>query len=1051
MAYQPGQQTRFLELIAAHPVAVNVLMIVILALGGYSISKINVQFFPEFDLNYISVTTDWPGAAAEDVERSITNRMELDLKNLDDLKQMTSNSSLGRSRVLLEFEPHTNMSAAKDDVSRIIEQLISELPEDANRPNVIDIRRYEDIARLIVSAPSREQLRILANNFRDELLSRGIEKIEILGLPEEEIAIQIPGEHLRDLGLSLNEIGRIIQSQSQDESIGISGQDDAARQLRVLDQRRGYIEFEKVPIAADSSGRLITLSDIATIEQRPKRDQLRATFRNRPAVELRIKRLESGDTLEGANTLNEWISETEPNLPSGVQLSVYTDQSIALRGRLDTLINNGLMGLLLVLVVLYLFLNARLAFWVAVGIPISLAGALTLLMILGGTLNMITMFGFIMTIGIIVDDAIVVGEEALSQFSENPDPLQAAYGAARRLLIPILAASITTILAFLPVIIVTGIIGTVLGFIALVVICVVLVSVIEAFLILPGHLRASFEKIQKKIGTTKPSIVDRTLGVVRDRWYRSALQLSIRNPITVLVTGISLLILSVGLFASGRLNYNFFPTPELNLLFVNASFSAGTPEQTVDEYMTSAYDALLETESEFGGNLIVSSLIFHGANFNLVSDSLVGGANNGNIMVDLIQSDAREVRTTEFIRRWESKLKHVPGLEKLVVLSPIAGPPGRDIEVRFSGSDKISVKNAALELAEYLREVPGVYAIEDDTSYGRQQQILSLTSLGEALGLSVAEVSRQLRASIEGMKLQSFTTQYQEIDVKLMLPDSEKHQLSEFENVHIILPSGEPIALLDVVDIENSRGFDTLRHANGEFSIEVTASVDSKIANLTNVLANLEQEVRPEITRKHGVKWTIGARQADQQQTEESMQTGVFLAMVLIYLTLALVFGSYVWPLVVMLTIPFGVVGAVWGHLILDLDITILTILGIIGLSGIVVNNAIVLIVFYKQNRYDAGKSLEDAMLDAGCQRLRPIVLSSLTTIVGLTPLLFEKSTQAQFLIPMAATLVFGLAFSTILVLFYIPSVLALTEKISYRLRRTSSELGDSGEISKTV
>ncbi len=1051
MAYQPNQKRHFLELIAAHPVAVNVLMIVVLAIGAFSLSRLNVQFFPEFQLNFISVTTHWPGAAAEDVERSITDRMELNLKNLDDLKQMTSYSSLGSSVVVLEFEQHADMDAAKDEVSHIVDPLIGQLPENAERPEVVTIRRYEDVARLIVSAPSREQLRILANDFRDELLRRGIDKVEILGLPEEEIAIQIPGESLRDLGLSLNQIGRIIQSQSQDESIGISGRDDAARQLRVLDQRRDYIEFEQVPIAADSNGRLITLSDIATIEQRPKPDQLLASYKSRPAVELRIKRLGTGDTLEGAKILQEWKKETEAILPSGVELSIYTDQSIALRDRLDTLINNGLMGLLLVLVVLYLFLNARLAFWVAVGIPVALAGAIALLLILGGTLNMITMFGFIMTIGILVDDAIVVGEEALSQFEEDPNPLQAAYGAARRLLIPVLAASLTTVLAFLPVIMATGIVGIVLGFIALVVVCVVLTSLVEAFLILPGHLRASFEKMQKKVGKARPSIIDKTLGVVRDRWYRSALQLSIRHPITVIATGISLLILTVGLFTSGRINYNFFPTPELNLLFANVSFSAGTPEQTVDDYMEYAYDALLETEADFGGNLIVSSLIFHGANFNISSDSLIRGSNNGNIMVDLVQSDDREVRTTEFIRRWESKLKYVPGLEKLVVVTPIGGPPGRDIEVRFSGSEKNTVKNAALELTEYLREIPGVYAIEDDTSYGRQQQILSLTSLGESLGLSVTEVSRQLRASIEGLTLQSFTTEDQEIDVKLMLPDSEKRHLSEFENIHIILPSGESIPLLDVVEIENSRGFDTLRHSDGEFAIEVNASVDSRIANLADVLAHLEEEVRPEIIGKHGVKWAIGARQEDQKETEEAMMNGFVLAIALIYLTLALVFGSYVWPIVVMLTIPFGIVGALWGHLFLGLDFTILTILGMIGLSGIVVNNAIVLIVFYKQNRYDKGKDLENAMLDAGCQRLRPIVLSSLTTIVGLMPLLFEKSTQAQFLIPMAATLVFGLAFSTVLVLFFIPSVLALIERILDRLRGTKPAIGETEQISETA
>lgn len=1051
MAYKPKPQRQILEVIAAHPVAVNIMMVLILAIGAYSINSVNVQFFPEFDLDIVHVSTAWPGAAAEDVERSITNRMELDLKNLDDLKQITSTSSLGSSSILIEFKSGTDIEESEDEISRIVERLIPDLPEDANKPNVIRIKVYEDVARLIVATPAREQLRVLANEYRDQLLERGIEKVDILALPEEEIAIQVSGQHQRDLGLSLNQIGQLIVAESQDESIGISGRDDAAQQLRVLDQRRDLLAFEQIPIAADSNGRLVMLSDIATIEQRPKPDQITATFNSKPAVELRIKRLETGDTLESAAILYDWMDEIEPLLPEGVDLSVYTDQSIALRDRLDTLINNGLMGLLLVLVVLYLFLNARLAFWVAAGIPVSLGGAITLLWLTGGTLNMITMFGFIMTIGIIVDDAIVVGEEALSRFTDDPRPLQAAYFAARRLLMPILAASVTTVLAFLPIIVTTGVVGTILGSLALVVMFVVLTSVIEAFVILPGHLRSSFQNMLRKSGRVKTSIVDRTLGVVRDRWYRSALRLSIENPITVIAIGVSMMILSIGLFTSGRLTYNFFPTPELNLLFANVSFVAGTPEHIVDDYMDFAHEALLETDSELGGNLIVSSLIFNGANFRLNSDTLNSGSNLGNIMVDLTQSDNRTVRTTDFVRHWESKLKYVPGLENVVVVSPTGGPPGRDIEIKFKGASTTAVKNAALEFTEILRDLPGVYGIEDDTSYGRQQQILSLTPLGETLGLSPTEVSRQLRASIEGLTLQSFSTQYQDIDVKVMLPDREKHQLSELENVHIILPSGEPIALLDVVDVKSIRGFDSLRHSDGEFAIQVSASVDSKYANINETLIRLEEVVRPEITRKYGVSWATGARLTDQKETEESMTIGFIMAMVLIYLTLALTFGSYVWPLVVMLTIPFGIIGAVWGHYFLGLEITILTMLGIIGLSGIVVNNAIVLIVFYKANRHDDGKDLKQAMLDAGCQRLRPIVLSSMTTIAGLSPLLFEKSTQAQFLIPMAATLVFGLAFSTVLVLFFIPSVLALVEKISHRIKRADRPREDTAQISESA
>ena len=1037
-----------LEIFATHPVAMNILMVVILIAGGYVLLNINVQFFPAFNLQFVNVSTEWPGAAAEDVEISVTNRLELDLKNLDHLKNITSTSHLGGSRILLEFEQGADIRVASDDTQAVVDLVISDLPDNAKRPKVSQVRRYELIARIIVTGQSLDQLRVLANQYRDVLLSRGIGKIKIVGLPNEEIAIQIPRQVQRDLGLSLNQFGQQIRSQSRDTSIGLSGRNDAARQLRILDQRRDEIAFEDLPVIADTDGRLITLGDIATIEQRPKSDQVFLSYKNKPAVELQLSRQESGDTLKSAAIVYEWLEETRPLIPPGVELNLYDDKSIALRDRIKVLVNNGIIGLILVLTVLYLFLNTRIAFWVAIGIPVALMGGISLLYVTGGTLNMITLFGFIMTIGIVVDDAIVVGEEAMTRFTENPSPVDAVVKASKRLFLPILAASLTTIFAFVPVMILSGIIGAVLYYIGLVVICVVATSLVEAFLILPGHLRLSFEKIATKSSTINAPLVDRWFLTFRDRWYRNMLSFATDSPGIPISIGFALLILTVGLFGSGRLHYSFFPTPELNLVYTNLSFNAGTPREVVDDYLLSVEEALFETEAELGGNLVTTSLVIHGAKFAVESEApAVDSANNGAVIAELVQSDTREVRTTKFLHTWRNKLENVPGLETAVTISPNPGPPGRDIEVKFSSAAKHTTKDAALALTEHLHQIPGVYAVEDDTSYGRQQQIFSLTSLGQALGLSVAEISRQLRSSIEGELLQSFTAQYHDIEVNLMLPDEERHQLSELENVNVILSSGDSVPLLDVVEIQSNRGFDVLRHSDGVFSIQVSASVDSSAANTAEILNRLEAEILPKIAKDFGVNWSVGARQADQEQTEQSMKTGALIALALIYLTLAWVFGSYSWPLFVILAIPFGIVGAAWGHLFLGLSFTIITILGLIGLSGIVVNNAIVLVIFYKQNR-EAGMEVKQAMVEAGCQRLRPVVLSSLTTIVGLLPLLFEKSTQAQFLIPMAVTLIFGLAFSTVLVLFFIPAVLALYERIAARLRKNEEAiaLDEQGE-----
>ncbi len=1030
------EQKNLLDIFATHPVAMNIMMIVIIITGIFVIDRINIQFFPDLQLDYVVVTTPWAGAAAEDVEQSITNRLELELKNVDDLKTMTSESKYGSSRIFLEFNSNTNLTAAKDEVQSLVEIVTPDLPEDAERPIVREIKRYELIANLVIAGNSLDQLRILANEFKDELLARGVSRIQIQGLPVEEIAIQVPGENIRDLGLPLHQIGQRIRSHSSDSSVGISGRNDAAREIRFVDQRRSELSFEDVPVVVDSDGRYIALGEIANIERKPKSDQVYLSYRGKPAVQLVLQRQKDTDTVKSAEILYSWMEEVQPRLPPTVEISVNSDQSIALRDRIRVLVNNGLMGLILVLIVLYVFLNARLAFWVAAGIPVSLLGAVSILYLIGGSLNMITLFGFIMTIGIIVDDAIVVGEDALTRFSKSASPAEAACGASRRMFIPIIAASLTTIFAFMPVIVVSGIIGIVLGNIAIVVVCVVATSLIEAFFILPGHLRHSFEGILRRSKGLQTSIVDRFVSQFRDIWFRKAIRLAIANPITTISFGFAFLILTVGLFTSGRLNYSFFPTPELDSVYANVSFSAGTPRSTVDEYLKTIEDALYETNAELGGNLVQTSIIRHGSTHAEDGERPKSGRNHGAVFVELIRSDLREVRTTEFLRLWRGKIKRVPGLETVLVLSPRAGPPGRDVEIELSGDTNVAAKNAAISLTEYLQDLPGVYGVSDNTSYGNQQQILKLTPMGQALGLTVDEISRQLKSSIEGVKIQSFTTKYHDIEVNVTLPDDEKNQLSELDNIYIVLPTGESVPLLDVVVIEPARGFDLLKHRDGKFSIEVSASIDETAANTNEVLEHLETEIRPQIEEKFGVTWAQGKRLEDQKQTEESMKTGALIALILIYLTLAWIFGSYTWPLFVMLAIPFGIVGAAWGHYFLGISITIITMLGLIGLSGIVVNNAIVLVVFYKRLRI-AGLGVKQAMVEAGCRRLRPVVLSTLTTVAGLLPLLFEKSTQAQFLIPMAVTLVFGLAFSTTLVLFFIPAVLTLYERIVEKVRKS--------------
>ncbi len=1026
-----------LEIFATHPVAMNVLMLIIVGLGIAALNRINFQFFPTFALPFATVETTWPGASSEDVEQSITNRLELDLKNMDNLKFISSHSRSGKSRIILEFNDGADIGGAVDDAKQIVNLAASSLPEDAELPEVIQVDQFEPIATLIVTAEHTDQLRTVAHRYREELLASGIGKIDISGLPDEEISILISSERLRELQMNLKQVGERIRAASLDAPVGILGRDDAARQLRFVQQRRSQIAFEDIPIVADENGSLIKLGDIADIKRRPKSDQVFVRFQGRPAALLGLKRSQSADTLKSTQILYDWIEMRTATIPPSVSLFIHDDRSIALRGRFDVLLKNGAAGLLLVLGVLFVFLNMRLALWVAAGIPVSILGAAGLLYLFGGSLNMVTMFAFIMTLGIIVDDAIVVGEDALRRFKQGSSSADSVQRASRHMFLPIIAASATTIFAFTPVAIVPGIMGSIMSSLGLVVVCVVTLSVIEAFFILPGHLNHSFKRIRGKEPSRFSQAFDNLYSRFRDGIFTDLLTASINRPVLTMSTAVAALILTVGLISSGRLQYTFFPTPELDRIFANVSFVAGTPRDEIDRFLSHAEQELLETEQELGEGLISSYFIRHGAIVG-ANESQINGNQHGSIVVELIGADTREVRVTQFLRHWEDKLELVPGLENLIVFTPSAGPGGSDIEIYFSGEEPGTVKRAAVEFTEHLRSLDGVYGVKDDTSYGYQQRVMSLTSKGKALGLTVSEISRQLRSGIEGDALQSFTSKLDEIDVVPKLPDAERNFLGAMENISITLASGRSVPLSDVVTFEWDRGFDTLYHKNGTFSIEVTGEVDAASNNAREVLADLEADTLPKIVEKYGVEWVYGSSTVEQAETEQAMQLGAAIALLMIYLTLTWVFGSYVWPILVMVTIPFGIVGAAWGHYILGLQISIITIFGLIGLSGIVVNNAIVLIVRYKQNLAQ-GMESKSAMIEASKRRLRPVVLSSVTTVVGLMPLLFEKSTQAQFLIPMAVSISFGLAFSTVLVLVIVPALVTSFETLRERVGRLMS------------
>ena len=1026
---------------ARHGLLANLLMILIFAVGAVALARMNIQFFPTFALDVISVRVVWSGASAEDVENGIVIPFEERLKTVDGLKKMTSTSTQGIASLSLELKEGTDPLLALDQVRQRVDEFRN-LPKDAETPQISRVSRYEPVARILVSGPSLQDLRPWVRQFERELLARGIDRVDIAGLPEERIAIEVPGRVLESLGLSLDGIGEQVGRLAQDLPSGVAGEADGAREIRGLEQRRDPLAFEDLAVVSDSRG-LVRLGDVATIvrEARPGALALREAetdsvrSHGQATVELLVQRAETGHSLRAARLFNQWFEETRPTLPPSIQVTIFDEQWQLIRDRIDLLTGNGIQGFLLVLLLLYVFLPGRVALWVAMGIPVAYLAALGLLWGFGGTINMISLFGLLLTLGVIDDDAIVIGEYAETRFRQGMAPAEAAIAGARRMFWPVTASALTTVAAFLPLMMVGGVMGNILGDIPFVAIMVLIASLVEVFLIMPAHLRSAFSHEAKQVVPRWRRRVDAGFDGFRDRIYRPLVSASVRRRWVTISLVAVLMLLSVGLLAGGRIAFVFFPTPEAQIVFANATFVAGTPRDRTDAFLAELERALREADRELGGGLVEAAVARLGSTVAVEAGASARGDQLASILVQLVPSEDRDVRNETFLAAWRRHVTMPAGLESLAISARRSGPPGRDVNVRLTGDDAEALKAAALDLAQGLEGVPGVSDMVDDMPFGREQLIYRVSPAGQALGVTTQLLGTQLRAAFDGHLAQLVQVGQDELEVRVLLPRGERTRLDALEHLRIRVPSGQFVPLDTVADWETRRGFEALRHANGRLAAEVTADINRAQGTPDQVRQTLEQDLLPPLVERYGVSYSFEGRAADQRETLGDMGLGLVLGLGMIFLILAAVFSSWGWPLVVMTSIPLGLVGAVVGHWLLDIDLTLLSLFGLFGLSGIVVNNAIILVSMYQDLRHE-GMEVDEALVEAACSRLRAMILTSATTVVGLGPLIFETSLQAQFLIPMAVSLAFGVGFATILVLVFTPALLSAHESLHARLAR---------------
>lgn len=1030
---QQGPLQQLTALFTEHRVAANLLMVLMILAGIWGLKKLNTQFFPTFELDLITISVIWGGAAAEDVEQSIVLPVEEAVRSVSGIDTLYGVSRQGAASFRLELVEGTDAQVILDEVKQKMDGIRSSLPSEAEEPIVQRVTRYEEIASVLLtsSKATLEELRPLAKQLEQELLASGIRKVDFTGLPDEQIAIKISTSELNRLNLSLSDIASLIDQSSVDLPAGTAAKGDGSRQLRSLGQQRTEEGFATLPVIANSQGQLVRLGDIADISWEVKEDQVELAYRGQPAVLLALKRTEQEDTLKAASILSNWLAKTEPTLPEGVELIVYDERWAHLEARINLLLKNGLGGLVLVIAVLFLFLNARVAFWVTVGIPVSFLATLAMLNMLGGSINMISLFALIMALGIIVDDAIVVGEDTLTHVQMGESGRMAAIGGAQRMLSPVIASSLTTIAAFLPLMLIGGIMGNIMIDIPTVIICVILASLVECFLILPGHLHHSLKHRDSVAPSGIRQKLDNAFNHFKDHTFRQLVRLAIEFKGITIAAALSLFILTLGLIVGGQVKFNFFPAVETDAFSANVQFLTGTEPARVQAFLNHLDTTLRATEAELSDTPLLSIALqkLGAADFPRTASSSNSGDEFGTLYVESLPADYRHISNRELIQAWRKKIQLPAGIERFSIDQGTSGPPGKPIEVKLIGSNPADLKEASLQVQTLLKEYAGLSNFGDDLPYGASQLIYHLTPEGATTGLKLEQIGRQLRAAFDGIKVQQFYNHQDEVEVRVMLPDAEREQLAALEHIPILLPNGTSAPLANIVTFTPQQGFDSLQRINGQMAINVSADLDEDQANANEIIADLKAGKLDKIISPYGIRASFEGKNKSQRETLADMQMGLILALALIYIILAWVFASYSWPLTVMLAIPLGLTGAVLGHYFTDQNLTILSLFGLFGLSGIVVNDSIVLVTFYKKLR-EAGMSLHEAIEEAACQRLRAVLLTSLTTIAGLTPILFETSTQAQFLIPMATSIVFGLAYGTLLILLVVPATLTYMEQI---------------------
>ena len=1037
---------------ARNDVAANLLMVTVLALGAWALmAKIPLEVFPAFELRSVVVRVPFPGATPAEVEEGVTVKIEEAIQDLDGIKRLRSTASESVGTVVVEVDTRHDPRELMNDVKARVDA-IATFPADSERPVVYvpEIRR--DVITVIISGDLPEyELRLVAERVRDELVDLpDITQVELDGVRPYEISIEISERTLRQYDLTLEQVASAVRRTSLDLAAGSVRTSGGEVLIRTQGQARVGSEFEDIVVRGESGARL-TIKDLGTVRDGFAEDPLEFRYNGRPAAFIDVYRVGEQSALDVARVVREYIATPPGWLPPGVELDYWRDQSRVVNARLNTLLKSALQGGLLILVLLTLFLRPAVAFWVVVGIPVAFMGGIALMPLLGVTINLISLFAFILVLGIVVDDAIVTGENIFSRMQKGEDPLEASIKGTQEIAVPVTFGILTTVVAFSPLLMIEGVRGQLFAQIPLIVIPVLLFSLVESKLILPAHLKHVRVRGRSSDGPLSrlQARIQRGLERGTQAVYGPLLRVSLRHRYLAGTMFIAVAIILFSIAIGGHLRFVFFPRIQAETASATVTMPPGTPFEATAaaiRRINAEAENLRENyrDPETGESVIKGILASVGSTGG-------GGAPRtdiGRVVFEIVPPEERrlDVTSADLVRDWRQAIGPIPGAKEVSFRAEFGGG-GSPLDVQIAGPDFAALRSLASQVRERLETYPGVFDVTDSFEEGKQEIKLSMRPEAELLGITLEDLARQVRHAFFGFEAQRVQRNREEVRVYVRYPEAERRSLDNLDTMRIRTPAGDEVPFSEVASADHGRGFAQIRRVDRNRTINVTADVNKETADIEAIKRDINEFLSAAAPGYAGVSFSLEGEAREQRESFGSLGYGLMFVLFMIYALLAIPFRSYLQPLIVMSVIPFGAAGAMLGHMIMGMSLTIFSLMGMLALTGVVVNDSLVLVDYINRRRAE-GMALIEAVSTAGLARLRPVLLTSLTTFAGLTPLIFEKSTQAQFLIPMAVSLGFGILFATFITLLLVPLNYLVLEDLRALARRLAGRSGARGEAS---